>query len=95
MARSVLIQCGKGLVGRIGHLVLVPSVHLGPAYVTVVEGTALLLRLAGLLRVDVEQGVDRVLCTHGVRAAVDPLAAALPRQPSAARPVRVERARNP
>jgi hypothetical protein len=82
MARSLLIQYGKLLHERLAHVVIVPSVHLGAAYVTMVEATAAMLRLAGL-NVDVERSLERVLYTHGVRAAIDPPGGPSPAGPRA------------
>jgi hypothetical protein len=85
-ARSLLLQRGKTLIGRVTHVVLVPSTLLGPAYIKVVEAAALLLRGAGL-RVDVEASLERVIARHGVRAAtvgaLDPTAELIaePRSP--------------
>jgi hypothetical protein len=67
-ARSLLLQRGRTALGRVGHVVIVPSVLLGPAYVKVVEAAALVMRAAGL-RVDVELSLERVLARHGVRSA--------------------------
>ena len=67
-ARSLLMQRAKTVVGRVTHVVLVPSVLLGPAYITIVETAALVLR-AGGLRVDIDASLDRVITRHGVRAA--------------------------
>lgn len=67
-ARSLLLQRGRNVAGHIGHVVLLPSVHLGAAYVKIVEATALMLRMGGL-RVDVELGLERVIAEHGLRPA--------------------------
>jgi len=67
-ARSLLMQRAKTVVGRVTHVVLLPSVLLGPAYIKVVETAALVLR-AGGLRVDIDASLDRVIARHGVRAA--------------------------
>lgn len=67
-ARSLLLQRGKTMIGHVAHVVLVPSTLLGPAYIKVVEASALLLRAAGL-RVDIESSLERVIARHGVRPA--------------------------
>lgn len=66
MARSVLMNAAGAAAGRIGQVVLLPSVHMGPAYLTVIEATAVALRLVGY-RVDVEHDLDEALRRHGVR----------------------------
>jgi hypothetical protein len=65
-ARAVLIQSAKAVHGRVGHVVLLPSTQLGRGYVAIVEGTARMLRLAGL-PVDVEHGLAHVIARHGIR----------------------------
>jgi hypothetical protein len=67
-ARSLLMQRAKTVIGRVTHVVLVPSVLLGPAYIKVVETAALLLH-AGGLRVDIDASLDRVVARYEVRAA--------------------------
>lgn len=68
MARSVLLHRAKSIANRVGHVVLLPSVHLGTGYFKIVEGTAMMLRLAGL-PVDVEYGLHRVMEKHELRPA--------------------------
>lgn len=67
MARSILMGASGGTAAeRIGHVVLLPSVHMGPAYVKVIEATAVALRLIGY-RVDVEHDLDEALRKHTIR----------------------------
>lgn len=66
MARSVLMNAGGATAGRIGHLVLLPSMHMGEAYLSVIEATCVALRLIGY-RVDVEHDLDVALQKNGVR----------------------------
>lgn len=66
MARSVLMNASGAAAGRIGHVVLLPSQHMGPAYLHVIEATAVALRLIGY-RVDVEHDLDLVLSQHAIR----------------------------
>jgi hypothetical protein len=66
MARSVLMNASGAAVGRVGQVVLLPSVHMGPAYLNVIEASAVALRLIGY-RVDVEHDLDAALKKHGVR----------------------------
>ena len=65
-ARAVLLQAGLRAAGRISHVVLLPSLHMGPAYLAVVETAAALLRLSGQ-RVDIEHDLAHVMERHGVR----------------------------
>jgi hypothetical protein len=51
---------------RIGRIVLLPSIHMGPAYIAVIEATAVTLRLIGY-RVAVEHDLDESLKKYGVR----------------------------
>jgi hypothetical protein len=67
-ARAALLHRAKSVAGRIGHVVLLPSVHLGTTYFKIVEGTAMMLRLAGL-PVDVEYGLERVMDRYELRPA--------------------------
>lgn len=79
-ARSLLLQQAKAYATCIGHIVLIPSLHMGPTYVKVVEASAMLLRLAGM-RVDIEQTVERALAKYDVHAAM-----AAPQSQTASRP---------
>jgi hypothetical protein len=65
MARSMLMNAGGTAAGRIGHVVMLPSLHMGPAYLKVIEATAVALRLIGY-RVDVEHNLDEALKRYGV-----------------------------
>lgn len=67
-ARTLLIQAGVRCVGRVGHVVLVPSQQLGEAYLSVVEAGVALVRLSGL-RVDIEHDLSAALARHGLRIA--------------------------
>ena len=67
-ARAVLIQAGMRCVGRVGHVVLVPSQLLGEAYLRVVEAGAALVRSTGLC-IDIEHDLSTVLARHAVRTA--------------------------
>jgi hypothetical protein len=69
LARSTLMQPAKLFAARVGHVVLIPSIHMGPAYIKVVEAAAILLRLVGM-RVDIEQSVERALAKHGIQPAL-------------------------
>jgi hypothetical protein len=67
MARSILMTASGGQAAeRIGQVVLLPSVHMGSAYITLIEATAVTLRLVGY-RVSVEHDLDEALRKHGVR----------------------------
>ena len=67
MARTILMNASGGQAAeRIGQIVLLPSVHMGPAYVAVIEATAVALRLVGY-RVAVEHDLDEALDKYGVR----------------------------
>jgi len=66
-ARALLMQCGKTVSRRLGQVVIVPSMLLGPTYIKIVEAAVLLVRMSGL-RVEIEQNVERVF-TPGLRAA--------------------------
>jgi hypothetical protein len=66
MARSVLMSASGTAAGRIGHVVLLPSMQMGPAYIKVIEATAVALRLVGY-RVDVEHDLDEALRKYGLR----------------------------
>lgn len=67
MARSILMNASGGQAAeRIGQVVLLPSVHMGPAYFTVIEATAVALRLIGY-RVAVEHDLDEALKKYGIR----------------------------
>jgi hypothetical protein len=67
MARSILMNASGGQAAeRIAHVVLLPSVHMGPAYITVIEAAAVALRLIGY-RVDIEHDLDDALDKVGVR----------------------------
>jgi hypothetical protein len=67
-ARALLIQAGMRCVGRVGHVVLIPSQQLGAAYLAVVEAAAALVRSSGL-RVDIEHDLQAVLARHAVQIA--------------------------
>jgi hypothetical protein len=69
MARSVLMQASAAAAGRFGHVVLLPSVHMGAAYGAVIDASAVALRLMGY-RVDVEQDLEPALKKHGLRVQV-------------------------
>ena len=64
----MLLQSAVRCVGRVGHVVVLPSQQLGPAYRQVVESGAALARLSGL-RVDIEDDLPRTLSQHGVSIA--------------------------
>src|SRR5688500_6377070 len=67
MARSILMNASGGIVAeRVGHVILLPSVHMGPAYVKVIEATVVALRLIGY-RVEVEHDLTVALRKHGIR----------------------------
>jgi hypothetical protein len=67
MARSILMNASGGPAAeRIGQIVMLPSVHMGPAYVAVIEATAVALRLIGY-RVAVEHDLEEALKNYGVR----------------------------
>jgi len=76
-ARAVLINAAGRCVGRVGHIVVLPSQLLGAAYLGVVEAGAALVRLSGL-RVDIEHDLPSVLAQHGVRVSTGDA----PRSPS-------------
>jgi hypothetical protein len=65
-ARSLLIQAAEKAIGRIARVVLLPSIHMGTAYIKVIEATALLLRLSGY-EVHIEDDLDVALSKHGIR----------------------------
>jgi hypothetical protein len=65
-ARSVLMQAGTSAAGHFGHVVILPSVHMGSAYTAVIEASAVALRLLGY-RVDVEHDLEPALKKHGMR----------------------------
>jgi hypothetical protein len=67
-ARAMLLQRAKTVHDHIAHVVILPSQQMGPAYVKIVEGTAMMLRLAGL-RVDVEHEIERVIARYRLRPA--------------------------
>lgn len=66
MARQVLMNASGAAAGRIAHVVLLPSLHMGPAYLKVIEATCVALRLIGY-RVDVEHDLEVALRKHGIR----------------------------
>lgn len=70
-ARATLMHNAVRFVPCVGQLVLVPSVHMGPTYIKVVEASAAVLRLVGL-RVDIEHSADRALLKHGLSPAMPP-----------------------
>lgn len=65
-ARAVLMRASTLPGLRIKHVVLLPSQHLGAAYPTVIEASAIVLRLIGY-RVHVEHDLERALAKHGTR----------------------------
>ena len=67
-ARAVLIEHGKLIAKRLGPVSILPSVHLGPFYVKLVEGTALMLRAFGL-RIEIESSLERALAKQELRPA--------------------------
>jgi hypothetical protein len=64
-ARALLLQASEKAAGRIARVVLLPSTHMGPAYIKVIEATALLLRLTGY-EVHVEDDLDVVLAKYRI-----------------------------
>jgi len=65
-ARALLLQASTGCVGLVRRVVLLPSPHMGPAYIQIVEATAAMLRVAGFdmyLAHDLEPALHK----HGVR----------------------------
>jgi hypothetical protein len=67
MARSILMNASGGQAAeRVGQIVLLPSVHMGAAYIAVIEATVTALRLIGY-RVAVEHDLDEALQKYGVR----------------------------
>lgn len=65
-ARSLLMQAGSVANDRIEHVVILPSQHMGSAYIKVIEASAIALRLLGY-RVDVEHELEHALKKHGLR----------------------------
>jgi hypothetical protein len=65
-ARALLIASATRALPRIGHVVVLPSRHMGEEYVTVVEVTARVVSAMGL-RVDVEHDMDKVIARHAIR----------------------------
>lgn len=65
-ARSLLMRASATSRSRIKHVVLLPSVHLGPTYASVIEASAIVLRALGY-RVHVEHDLERALKKHGTR----------------------------
>jgi hypothetical protein len=76
-ARAVLMQSAARFAPFVGQIVIVPSMHMGAAYLKVVEASAAILRLVGL-RIDIELAVDRAVAKHGIRAALPDLARIAP-----------------
>ena len=72
-ARAVLMQSAARFAPYLGQVVLVPSMHMGTAYIKVVEASAAVLRLVGL-RIDIETSAERALVKHGIRPALPDLA---------------------
>jgi hypothetical protein len=66
-ARALLLQRARMLSAGIAHTVVIPSLHMGSAYLTLVEATVAALRLAGV-RVELEDSIERVVAHYGVRA---------------------------
>jgi hypothetical protein len=67
-ARSLLIEHSKLIAKQLGHVVVIPSVHLGALYVKVIEATALMLRPFGV-HMTIEHDLQRALCAAGLRLA--------------------------
>jgi hypothetical protein len=73
IARALLIRHARTIAARLNHVVVIPSLHMGPTYVKVLEAAAVLLAAAGV-PLAIEHNLDRALAKHGLR--VDqPLAA--------------------
>jgi hypothetical protein len=68
IARALLTRHVKAVRAQLGHVVIIPSLHLGPAYLKMLEASALLLVMAGV-PIAIEHNLDRVLDKHGLRAA--------------------------
>jgi hypothetical protein len=68
IARALLMRHAKAVGKRLGQVVILPSVHMGPAYVKMLEATALLLAAAGV-SVVIEHHLDRALAKQGLRVA--------------------------
>ena len=67
-ARSIMIEHAKLVSQRLGRVIILPSVHLGAFYVTVVETTALMLRPFGV-RIEIEHSLERALARQELRVA--------------------------
>jgi len=65
-ARQVMMQASVPARARVKRVVILPSEHLGPAYITIIEATAAMLRLAGY-DVHVEHDLEVTLRKHGIR----------------------------
>lgn len=65
-ARQVMMQASVPGRARVERVVILPSEHLGPAYITIIEATAALLRLTGY-EVHVETDLEVALRKHGIR----------------------------
>jgi hypothetical protein len=68
IARALMLRHAKAIARRLGQVVIVPSTHLGPAYIKLLEATALLLSVAGV-RLVIEHNLDRALEKQGLRVA--------------------------
>ena len=67
-ARAVLIANVIRLRPRIGHVVLLPSRHMGGDYLGIVELAVRMVNAMGL-RVEIEHDLDRLLARHATRVA--------------------------
>jgi hypothetical protein len=67
-ARALLIANATRVLPRVGRVVLLPSRHMGSAYLRVVEASASIVRAMGL-RLDIEHDLDSTLAKHAVRLA--------------------------
>lgn len=65
-ARQVMMQASVPGRARVKRVVILPSEHLGPAYITIIEATAAVLRLAGY-DVHVESDLELAMRKHGIR----------------------------
>jgi hypothetical protein len=65
-ARQVMLQASVPARARVKRVVILPSIHLGPAYITIIEATAVVLRIAGY-DVHVEDDLELALRKHDIR----------------------------
>jgi hypothetical protein len=67
-ARAVMIDHAKLVSQRLGRVIILPSVHMGAFYLTLVETTALMLRAFGV-RIEIEHSLERALAKQEIRVA--------------------------